>query len=86
MHVDLVPCHHPCVQIRTASVTTTPDGHVRDMFEVRVDNNNLTPEEIQNMVHDALFQPYALPSDTEHQGKRPRLPAWAVWYFWCYST
>eukprot|EP00201_Polytomella_parva_P020487 CAMPEP_0175042430 /NCGR_PEP_ID=MMETSP0052_2-20121109/2566_1 /TAXON_ID=51329 ORGANISM="Polytomella parva, Strain SAG 63-3" /NCGR_SAMPLE_ID=MMETSP0052_2 /ASSEMBLY_ACC=CAM_ASM_000194 /LENGTH=270 /DNA_ID=CAMNT_0016305255 /DNA_START=470 /DNA_END=1282 /DNA_ORIENTATION=- len=52
------------IEIRTAAVTTTGDGTVRDVFEIRVDDASLGVEEIQNMVHDALFQNHFSSSST----------------------
>lgn len=46
------------LEIRTAAVTTTGDGTVRDVFEVKLDDASLSPEEVQNLVHDALFQQF----------------------------
>ncbi len=43
------------VEIRTATVTTTGDGMVRDVFEIKSEDETLLPEVIQNMVHDALY-------------------------------
>lgn len=43
---------NPTAQIRTAAVTTTPDGLVRDVFEVRMDDETLQPDEVQNLVHE----------------------------------
>lgn len=59
------------LQVRTASVTTQADGRVVDMFEVKADDPRLRPEDLQNMVHDALFQahwPAAVPSSPASVG------------------
>ncbi|GLI71514.1 hypothetical protein VaNZ11_016738 [Volvox africanus] len=58
------------LEIRTAAVTTT-NGTVRDVFEVKLDDASLTPEDVQNLVHDALFQQHMTTLDT-FAGKRPR--------------
>lgn len=61
-------------QIRTAAVTTT-NGTVRDVFEVKLDDPGLSPEDVQNLVHDALFQSHLLAAQSESlaaAGKRPR--------------
>ncbi|EFJ41371.1 hypothetical protein VOLCADRAFT_98692 [Volvox carteri f. nagariensis] len=59
------------LEIRTAAVTTT-NGTVRDVFEVKLDDASLTPEDVQNLVHDALFQQHVVAYDT-YAGKRPRV-------------
>ncbi|MEW5311674.1 MAG: hypothetical protein WDW38_003369 [Sanguina aurantia] len=48
------------LEIRTAAITTTGDGTVRDVFEIMPDDDALQPAEIQNMVHDALYQHHLL--------------------------
>eukprot|EP00198_Chlamydomonas_reinhardtii_P009349 XP_001698686.1 potential DNA binding protein [Chlamydomonas reinhardtii] len=62
------------LEIRTAAVTTT-NGTVRDVFEVKLDDPGLSPEDVQNLVHDALFQSHLLAAQSESlaaAGKRPR--------------
>ncbi|KXZ43041.1 hypothetical protein GPECTOR_106g135 [Gonium pectorale] len=60
------------LEIRTAAVTTT-NGTVRDVFEVKLDDPGLSPEDVQNLVHDALFQqPLLVPAAYEAMTKRPR--------------
>ncbi|GIL90245.1 hypothetical protein Vretimale_16311 [Volvox reticuliferus] len=58
------------LEIRSAAVTTT-NGTVRDVFEVKLDDASLTPEDVQNLVHDALFQQQVTTLDA-YAGKRPR--------------
>ncbi|WIA17399.1 hypothetical protein OEZ85_014255 [Tetradesmus obliquus] len=43
------------VVICTAAITTTKDGTVHDVFEVRIEDDSVTPEDIQCAVHMALF-------------------------------
>ncbi|KAG2432711.1 hypothetical protein HYH02_006694 [Chlamydomonas schloesseri] len=62
------------LEIRTAAVTTT-NGTVRDVFEVKLDDPGLSPEDVQNLVHDALFQSHLLAAQNDSlaaAGKRPR--------------
>ncbi|GLC42181.1 hypothetical protein PLESTB_000639500 [Pleodorina starrii] len=61
------------LEIRTAAVTTA-NGTVRDVFEVQLDEPSLTPEDLQNLVHDALFQQHLVTCerDTACAGKRQR--------------
>lgn len=59
------------LEIRTAAVTTTTDGTVRDVFEVKMEDPTLPPEDVQNMVHDALFQQHITTADNL-AGKRQR--------------
>ena len=59
---------HLPLEIRTAAVTTTPDGRVVDVFEVTVEDGAVRAEELQNMVHEALFEP----QNVQPQGKRTR--------------
>ncbi|KAG2426575.1 hypothetical protein HXX76_012893 [Chlamydomonas incerta] len=62
------------LEIRTAAVTTT-NGTVRDVFEVKLDDPGLSPEDVQNLVHDALFQSHLLAAQSDSlaaAGKRPR--------------
>ncbi|KAJ9520816.1 hypothetical protein QJQ45_014002 [Haematococcus lacustris] len=56
-------------RVRTAAVTTQPDGLVRDVFEIWLEDSSVQPEDVQNMVHEALFQQYA----AGELGKRSRL-------------
>ncbi len=56
---------------------TTTNGTVRDVFEVKLDDPSLSPEDVQNLVHDALFQSHLLAaqngdSSLAAAGKRPR--------------
>ena len=51
-------------------MTTTPDGLVRDVFEVEPDDEQLTCAQIQNMVHDSLFCQYV--TATYEGAKRSR--------------
>ncbi|GFH21652.1 uncharacterized protein HaLaN_19004, partial [Haematococcus lacustris] len=57
------------LEVRTAAVTTQPDGLVRDVFEIWLEDSSVQPEDVQNMVHEALFQQYA----AGELGKRSRL-------------
>ncbi|KAG2496838.1 hypothetical protein HYH03_005243 [Edaphochlamys debaryana] len=64
------------LEIRTAAVTTV-NNTVRDVFEVKLDDPSLSPEDVQNLVHDALFQqPMVVlqqqPVYDMAYGKRPR--------------
>ncbi|KAF8065960.1 PSS2 [Scenedesmus sp. PABB004] len=43
------------VVIATAAITTTTDGTVHDVFEVRIEDESVTAEDIQCAVHSALF-------------------------------
>ncbi|KAF6254412.1 hypothetical protein COO60DRAFT_1703344 [Scenedesmus sp. NREL 46B-D3] len=43
------------VVICTAAITTTKDGTVHDVFEVRVEDSAVTPEDIRCAVHMSLF-------------------------------
>ncbi|KAJ9530925.1 hypothetical protein QJQ45_028778 [Haematococcus lacustris] len=56
------------LEVRTAAVTTQPDGQVRDVFEIKLEDTNVQPEDVQNTVHEALFQQYAF----AELGKRSR--------------
>mmetsp|Transcript_15304 Transcript_15304/g.33131 ORF Transcript_15304/g.33131 Transcript_15304/m.33131 type:complete len:426 (-) Transcript_15304:2512-3789(-) len=61
------------VEIRTAAVTTNGNGMVRDVFEICTDDDNLKPETIQNMVHDALYHQYFVrPEESMMASKRQR--------------
>ncbi len=55
------------MQVRTAAVTTQADGIVRDVFEVKLEDESIEPEEVQNLVHEALFQSFG-----QELGKRSR--------------
>lgn len=44
-----------CLQIRTAAVTTTQDGHVHDVFEVKIDPRaGITAEDVKSHVQQSL--------------------------------
>lgn len=38
------------VEVRTAAIVTCNDGMIRDVFEIRVDDPGLKPEDVQNVV------------------------------------
>eukprot|EP00878_Enallax_costatus_P012540 GHUV01013098.1.p1 GENE.GHUV01013098.1~~GHUV01013098.1.p1 ORF type:complete len:481 (+),score=152.21 GHUV01013098.1:1302-2744(+) len=64
------------IVISTAAITTTKEGTVHDVFEVRIEDENVTPEDIQCAVHMALFS-----SDRERRSTaRTARVCWQMWY------
>lgn len=49
------------VQITTAAITTTQDGNVYDVFQVKLDaeHSNWTAQEVQCQVHSNLYTSFA---------------------------
>lgn len=43
------------VLILSAAITTTKDGKVHDVFEVRLEGEGVTAEDVQCAVHSALY-------------------------------
>lgn len=59
------------LEIRTAAVVTCGDGMVRDVFEIKVDDPEMKPEDIQNIVHDGLYHKLT-PRGSDGSGKKHR--------------